>query len=115
MRECSKKKKSYVLILLLVQMILSIFVTHRPQALKICDRKIEFQEKKMRLTTICYIEKDDSYLMLHRTKKQNDQSHDKWLGVGGKFEKDESPDECMLREVKEETGLTLESFRLRGV
>ena len=69
----------------------------------------------MRLTTICYIEKDDSYLMLHRTKKQNDQSHDKWLGVGGKFEKDESPDECMLREVKEETGLTLESFRLRGV
>lgn len=66
----------------------------------------------MRLTTICYIEKDDSYLMLHRTKKQNDQSHDKWLGVGGKFEKDESPDECMLREVKEETGLTLESFRL---
>lgn len=65
----------------------------------------------MRLTTICYIEKDDSYLMFHRTKKQNDQSHDKWLGVGGKFEKDESPDECMLREVKEETGLTLESFR----
>lgn len=69
----------------------------------------------MRLTTICYIEKDGNYLMLHRTKKENDQSHDKWLGVGGKFEKDESPDECMLREVKEETGLTLTSFRLRGV
>lgn len=69
----------------------------------------------MRLTTICYIEKDGSYLMLHRTKKENDQSHDKWLGVGGKFEKDESPDECILREVKEETGLTLTSFRLRGV
>ena len=53
--------------------------------------------------------------MLHRTKKENDQSHDKWLGVGGKFEKDESPDECILREVKEETGLTLTSYQLRGV
>lgn len=69
----------------------------------------------MKLTTICYIEKDGKYLMLHRTKKENDQSHDKWLGVGGKFEKDESPDECILREVKEETGLTLTSYRLRGV
>lgn len=69
----------------------------------------------MRLTTICYIEKDDKYLMLHRTKKQNDQSHDKWLGVGGKFEEDESPDECVVREVKEETGLNLLSYRLRGV
>ena len=69
----------------------------------------------MRLTTICYIEQDGNYLMLHRTKKENDQSHDKWLGVGGKFEKDESPDECILREVKEETGLTLTSYQLRGV
>lgn len=69
----------------------------------------------MKLTTICYIEKDGRYLMLHRTKKEKDQSHDKWLGVGGKFEKDESPDECILREVKEETGLTLTSYRLRGV
>ena len=69
----------------------------------------------MRLTTICYIEHDGNYLMLHRTKKENDQSHDKWLGVGGKFEKDESPDECILREVKEETGLTLTSYQLRGV
>ena len=69
----------------------------------------------MRLTTICYIEQDGNYLMLHRTKKENDQSHDKWLGVGGKFEKDESPDECSLREVKEETGLTLTSYQLRGV
>ena len=67
----------------------------------------------MRLTTICYIEQDGNYLMLHRTKKENDQSHDKWLGVGGKFEKDESPDECILRE--EETGLTLTSYQLRGV
>lgn len=69
----------------------------------------------MKLTTICYIEQNDSYLMLHRTKKKNDQSHDKWIGVGGKFEKDESPRECILREVKEETGLTLTSFALRGV
>ena len=68
----------------------------------------------MRLTTICYIEQDGNYLMLHRTKKENDQSHDKWLGVGGKFDKDESPDECILREVKEETGLTLTSYQLRG-
>ena len=69
----------------------------------------------MRLTTICYIEQDGNYLMLHRTKKENDQSHDKWLGVGGKFDKDESPDECILREVKEETGRTLTSYQLRGV
>ena len=69
----------------------------------------------MRLTTICYIEQDGNYLMLHRTKKENDQSHDKWLGVGGKFDKDESPDECILREVKEETGLTLTSYQLHGV
>jgi 8-oxo-dGTP diphosphatase len=69
----------------------------------------------MRLTTICYIEQNGKYLMLHRTKKKNDQSHDKWLGVGGKFEKNESPEECILREVKEETGLTLTSYRLRGI
>ena len=57
----------------------------------------------MRLTTLCYIEKDEKYLMLHRTKK--DENHDKWIGVGGKFEAGESPDECVIREVKEETGL----------
>lgn len=69
----------------------------------------------MYLTTLCYIEKDDSYLMLHRVKKKNDVNKDKWIGVGGKFEPDESPEECMLREVKEETGLTLTSWRLRGI
>lgn len=69
----------------------------------------------MLLTTLCYIEKDGDYLMLHRTKKQQDMNHDKWLGVGGKFEKDESPEECLLREVKEETGLMLNSYRLRGI
>ena len=60
-----------------------------------------------RLTTLCYIEKDGSYLILHRTKKQHDENGDKWIGVGGKFEYGESPEECALREVKEETGLTM--------
>lgn len=69
----------------------------------------------MKLTTLCYIEKDDSYLMLHRVKKENDENHDKWIGVGGKFEMGESPEECLLREVKEETGLTLTKYRFRGI
>lgn len=69
----------------------------------------------MRLTTLCYIESDNKYLMLHRTKKVNDENHDKWIGVGGKFEEGESPEECLLREVKEETGLTLTSYRFRGI
>lgn len=67
------------------------------------------------MTTLCYIEKDDSYLMLHRIKKENDLNKDKWIGVGGKFEDGETPEECLLREVKEETGLTLTSYCLRGV
>ena len=69
----------------------------------------------MRNTTLCYLERDDCYLMLHRVKKQNDLNHDKWIGVGGGFEADESPDDCLRREVWEETGLTLCSFRFRGV
>lgn len=69
----------------------------------------------MKLTTLCYIEKDNCYLMLHRVKKENDLNHDKWIGVGGKFEPDESPEECLLREVREETGLTLTKYRLRGI
>ena len=67
------------------------------------------------LTTLSYIEKDDKYLMLHRVKKEHDINKDKWIGVGGHFEKDETPEECLLREVKEETGLTLNRFKLRGV
>lgn len=67
------------------------------------------------LTTLCYIEKDDSYLMLHRVKKENDLNKDKWIGVGGKFEEGETPEECLLREVREETGLTLTSYRFRGI
>lgn len=67
------------------------------------------------LTTLCYIEKDDCYLMLHRIKKENDINKDKWIGIGGHFEARESPEECLLREVKEETGLTLTSYRFRGI
>ena len=66
-------------------------------------------------TTLCYIERDNKYLMLHRVKKVNDLNHDKWVGIGGKFLENETPDECLLREVKEETGLTLTDYRLRGV
>ena len=66
--------------------------------------------------TLCYLENDkDEYLMLHRVKKKNDVNHDKWIGVGGKFEADESPEECLLREVREETGLTLTGYRFRAV
>ena len=66
----------------------------------------------MKLTTLCYIENErDEYLMLHRTKKENDLNHDKWIGVGGKFEGNETPEECLLREVYEETGLRLLSAK----
>ena len=60
----------------------------------------------MGMTTLCYIERGDEYLMLHRVSKKNDVNKDKWIGVGGHFENQESPEECLLREVKEETGLT---------
>ena len=69
----------------------------------------------MILSTVCYIEKDGKYLMLHRTKKKNDINKEKWIGIGGKFEEGESPEECVLREVKEETGLILNSVKLRGM
>ena len=69
----------------------------------------------MQNTTLCYIEQGDRYLMLHRVKKHQDPNASKWIGVGGKFEANESPDECLLREVKEETGLTLTRWRCRGI
>jgi 8-oxo-dGTP diphosphatase len=71
--------------------------------------------KKSQMTTLCYIEKEDSYLMLHRIKKEHDINKDKWIGIGGHFEADESPEECLLREAEEETGLTLTSWKFRGI
>ena len=70
---------------------------------------------KVEMTTLGYIEKNDAYLMLHRVKKKNDVNQDKWIGIGGKFEYGESPEECLKREALEETGLTVTSFRFRGI
>ena len=69
----------------------------------------------MKNTSLCYIQRDDEYLMLHRVKKEKDENRDKWIGIGGKFEENESPEDCMLREAREETGLTLTSWRYRGI
>lgn len=69
----------------------------------------------MRNTTLCYLERGRDYLMLHRVKKEIDENKDKWIGIGGKFQEGESPEDCLLREVREETGLTLTSWRYRGI
>ncbi len=69
----------------------------------------------VKCSTLCYIEREHQYLMLHRTVKEKDVNRDKWIGVGGHFEGKESPEECLLREVKEETGYTLTSWRYRGI
>ena len=66
-------------------------------------------------STLCYLERGDEYLMLHRVKKAHDLNHDKWIGVGGKFREGESPEDCILRETWEETGLTLTEYRYRGL
>lgn len=66
-------------------------------------------------TTLCYITREDQVLMLHRTKKEKDINKDKWIGIGGKFRENESADECLLREAKEETGLTLTNWKCRGI
>lgn len=68
-----------------------------------------------KMTTLCYLEKDGRYLMLHRVKKKNDENHDKWIGVGGHFEENESPEDCMKREIFEETGFIATKWRYRGV
>lgn len=69
----------------------------------------------MKNVTLCYLKRGGEYLMLHRVKKQNDINQDKWIGVGGKFEDQESPEDCVLRETLEETGLTLTDYRFRGI
>ena len=69
----------------------------------------------MRLTTLCYLEQDGCYLMLHRTKKKEDLNEGKWIGVGGKLEPGESPEDCARREIREETGLTVQELRFRAV
>ncbi|MBE6561552.1 MAG: 8-oxo-dGTP diphosphatase [Ruminococcaceae bacterium] len=72
-------------------------------------------ERKSQNTTLCYIEKDGCVLMMHRIKKKNDENKDKWIGIGGHFEPFESPEDCILREAQEETGLTLTDLRYRGI
>ena len=69
----------------------------------------------MKNTSLCYLERGGQYLMLHRVKKENDENHDKWIGVGGKFEPGESPEDCVCREVLEETGLRLTDYRYCGI
>ena len=69
----------------------------------------------MKNTTLCYITQGQQVLMLHRVKKEHDLNKDKWIGIGGKFEENESPEECLLREAKEETGLTLTDYRYCGI
>ncbi len=69
----------------------------------------------MRLTTLCYIKQNGKYLMLYRCKKENDANKGKWIGIGGGFEPGESPEDCVLREVREETGLTLKEKKFRGI
>ena len=79
------------------------------------ERRFEGDFVLMKMTTLCYIENNDCYLMLHRTKKKKDVNKDKWIGVGGHAEGNETPQECLLREVKEETGLSLTSYKFRGL
>ncbi len=79
-----------------------------------CAMKEEKMERSC-MTTLCYLERDGQYLMLHRTAREQDVNKDKWIGVGGHFEKGESPEECLLREVREETGYTLTDYRFRGL
>jgi len=78
-------------------------------------RRMEGNDRFMKNTTLCYIEKDGAYLMLHRVKKENDENRDKWIGIGGKFEDGESPEDCLFREVREETGLTLTEWKYRAI
>ena len=83
--------------------------------IKYIKRLFERQKGYMKNTTLCYIEKDGAYLMIHRVKKKNDENHDKWIGVGGKFEAGESPFDCARREILEECGVRPKNLRYRGI
>ena len=76
---------------------------------------MEYQELPIEMTTLCYVERDECYLMLHRISKENDINEGKWIGIGGHFERNETPDECLLREVYEETGCYLTDYKMRSV
>ncbi|MBP5173487.1 MAG: NUDIX domain-containing protein, partial [Clostridia bacterium] len=69
----------------------------------------------MKNTVLCYISRGDSYLLLYRNKKENDENEGKWIGIGGRIEEGESPEDCLIREVREETGLQLDGYRYRGL
>lgn len=90
-------------------------VAHFALDTKTAFAKNSGMDTKSPLTTLCYIQKDGCYLMLHRVSKKDDVNRDKWIGVGGHFEPGESPEDCLLREVKEETGLTLTDWQFRGI
>lgn len=79
------------------------------------QEKMKMTTLPMTVTTLCYLEQNDNYLMMHRVKKKQDMNQDKWIGVGGHAEDYESPEDCLLREVQEETGLTLTDYRFRGI
>ena len=76
---------------------------------------MQIEKSIKKKTTLCYIEKDGAYLMMHRTKKENDINKDKWIGIGGKIEKDENPFDCVKREIREETGVTVTGLKYRGI
>lgn len=90
-------------------------VLYNYNKMKYARAKIPIGERTMKNTTLIYIEKDGKTLLLHRTKKKNDLNHDLWVGIGGHCEEGESPEDCALREAKEETGLTLTEYKYRGV
>lgn len=90
-------------------------VLYNYNKIKYARAKIPIGERTMKNTTLIYIEKDGNTLLLHRTKKKNDLNHDLWVGIGGHCEEGESPEDCALREAKEETGLTLTEYKYRGV
>ncbi len=106
----------YLFRILFVFMNIFIFEVLLDEQTNVCYNMVYVPgEDNMKNTTLCYIEKDGKYLMLHRVRKENDENRDKWIGIGGKFEAGESPEDCVLREAREETGLVLTDYRYRGI